>query len=90
MVSFVAGAGKHVLHRSVILYLSLGPFVRYISIFSCISVVNMCNADIIGRRPVITMGISGVAVTTLFLGFSKSLMGVLVARILGTHELILS
>ena len=39
--------------------------------------------DIIGRRPVIIGGILGVSVTTLALGFSKTLMGIIGARFLG-------
>lgn len=31
------------------------------------------------------MGILGVAVTTMFLGFSQSLIGILSARFLGMH-----
>jgi MFS family permease len=41
------------------------------------------RVDIVGRRPVILAGIVGVAVTTLFLGFSQSLIGILAARFLG-------
>jgi hypothetical protein len=41
------------------------------------------RADKIGRVPVITLGIGGVALTTLFLGMSKSLMGIMIARFLG-------
>ncbi|KAG1736727.1 major facilitator superfamily domain-containing protein [Suillus lakei] len=40
-------------------------------------------SDIIGRRPVIFLGIIGLAVTTLMFGLSKSLASVLVARCLG-------
>jgi hypothetical protein len=40
-------------------------------------------ADRIGRRPVILAGILGVAVTTIFLGLSQSLSGIITARLLG-------
>jgi MFS family permease len=40
-------------------------------------------SDVIGRRPVIFIGIFGLAITTLMLGLSKSLASVLVARCLG-------
>ncbi|KAG2115131.1 major facilitator superfamily domain-containing protein [Suillus discolor] len=40
-------------------------------------------SDVIGRRPVIFLGIIGLAITTLMFGLSKSLASVLVARCLG-------
>ncbi|KAG1749005.1 major facilitator superfamily domain-containing protein [Suillus paluster] len=40
-------------------------------------------SDVIGRRPVIFVGIFGLAATTIMFGLSKSLAGVLVARCLG-------
>ncbi|KAG2158160.1 major facilitator superfamily domain-containing protein [Suillus bovinus] len=40
-------------------------------------------SDVIGRRPVIFLGIIGLATTTLMFGLSKSLVSVLVARSLG-------
>ncbi|KAG1882948.1 major facilitator superfamily domain-containing protein [Suillus subluteus] len=40
-------------------------------------------SDAIGRRPVIFLGIIGLAITTLMFGLSKSLASVLVARCLG-------
>ncbi len=42
------------------------------------------RADKIGRKPVVLTGIAGIAVGTLFMGFSRSLTGVLFARSLGT------
>jgi MFS family permease len=43
-------------------------------------------ADRIGRRPVILAGILGVAVTTIFLGLSQSLSGIITARLLGMYS----
>ncbi|KAK7693338.1 hypothetical protein QCA50_002906 [Cerrena zonata] len=40
-------------------------------------------SDKIGRRPVILIGITGIALTSFFLGLSNSLIGVLIARALG-------
>ncbi|KAG6379111.1 major facilitator superfamily domain-containing protein [Boletus reticuloceps] len=40
-------------------------------------------SDVIGRRPVILVGIFGTAVTTLVFGLSKSLASVLIARCIG-------
>ncbi|KAG1879286.1 major facilitator superfamily domain-containing protein [Suillus tomentosus] len=40
-------------------------------------------SDVIGRRPVIFLGIIGLVITTLMFGLSKSLASVLVARCLG-------
>ncbi|KAJ8592806.1 MFS general substrate transporter [Rhizopogon salebrosus TDB-379] len=40
-------------------------------------------SDVIGRRPVVFMGILGVAATTMMFGLSKSLASVLLARCLG-------
>ncbi|KIP09075.1 hypothetical protein PHLGIDRAFT_103288 [Phlebiopsis gigantea 11061_1 CR5-6] len=37
-------------------------------------------SDKIGRKPVILMGITGIAVSTVFMGLSKSLFGVIFAR----------
>ncbi|KAN0075327.1 Major facilitator superfamily domain containing protein [Tylopilus felleus] len=40
-------------------------------------------SDVIGRRPVVLVGILGIATTTLAFGLSKSLSAVLVARCIG-------
>ncbi|KAI0079970.1 MFS general substrate transporter [Panus rudis PR-1116 ss-1] len=40
-------------------------------------------SDRVGRRPVVLVGIAGIGISTLLLGFSRSLFGVLVARFLG-------
>ncbi|KAG2360853.1 major facilitator superfamily domain-containing protein [Suillus spraguei] len=40
-------------------------------------------SDVVGRRPVVFVGIIGLAITTLIFGLSKSLATVLVARCLG-------
>ncbi|KAI0781048.1 MFS general substrate transporter [Trametes elegans] len=40
-------------------------------------------SDVIGRRPVVLLGIFGIGLSTLFLGVSKTLGGVILARCLG-------
>ncbi len=41
------------------------------------------NLDVIGRRPIVLLGIFGIGLATLFMGVSTTLSGVLFARSLG-------
>lgn len=48
------------------------------------------GSDKIGRKPVILVGITGIAISTLFMGLSNSLFGIIFARSLGmSHAFIL-
>jgi MFS family permease len=66
---------------------SINGLSYQVSIFAAIFELHVHCAhiypDVIGRRPVVFMGILGVAATTMMFGLSKSLASVLLARCLG-------
>ncbi|KZW01590.1 MFS general substrate transporter [Exidia glandulosa HHB12029] len=57
------------------------------SLFACVQVLTVmpCSyaSDIVGRKPVILFGVIGVAISTVFFGFSKSFSAMLLSRSLG-------